>query len=72
MILSVDGNSDRATVNNFIDNEFLSRDSFEFRKHITSITPDVDMKTKVVNSSGKEIEVVIPITVRFFWPDTRV
>ena len=72
MILSVDGNSDRTTVNNFIDNEFLSRDSFEFRKHITSITPDVDMKTKVVNSSGKEIEVVIPITVRFFWPDTRV
>ena len=54
----------RTTVNNFIDNEFLSRDSFEFRKH-NIITRDVDMKTKVVNSSGKEIEVVIPITVRF-------
>ena len=72
MILSVDGNSEKPFINNFVDNEFLSRDSLEFRKYVTSVTPDVDMKTSVKNSEGKEIEVVIPITVRFFWPDTRV
>tara|TARA_A100001011_G_C13650152_1_gene571362 strand:- start:35 stop:535 length:501 start_codon:yes stop_codon:yes gene_type:complete len=72
MILSVDGNSDKSYVNKFVDNEFLSRDSLAFRQYLSVITPDVDMSTKVVSSSGEETEVVIPITVRFFWPSTRV
>ena len=66
MILSVDGNSEKSYINNFVDNEFLSRDSLSFRQHLGKITPDIDMTTIVKNSSGKEIEVVIPITVRFF------
>ena len=70
MILSVDGNSEKSYVNNFVDNEFLSRDSLAFRTYVMSITPDVDMSVTVSNSSGKETEVVIPITVRFFWPTT--
>jgi hypothetical protein len=28
------------------------------------------MTTTIVDSSGKEKEVVIPITVRFFWPSS--
>ena len=68
MILSVDGNSEKAYINNFVDNEFLSRDSLAFREYLTSVTPDVDMTTKVKNSAGKETEVVIPVTLRFFWP----
>jgi hypothetical protein len=70
MILSVDGNSEKSYINNFVDNEFLSRDSLAFRQHLNGITPDIDMTTFVSDSSGKEIEVVIPITVRFFWPTT--
>tara|TARA_R100000734_G_C3312942_1_gene104131 strand:- start:1138 stop:1875 length:738 start_codon:yes stop_codon:yes gene_type:complete len=69
IITSVDGKSDRQTINNFVDNEFLSIDSLEFRKHMLSITPDVDMTTKIM-VDGEETEVVIPITVRFFWPST--
>ena len=70
MILSVDGNSEKTYLNNFVDNEFLSLDSLAFRKYLTSITPDVDMTTTVVDSNGKETEVTIPVTVRFFWPNT--
>ena len=70
MILSVDGNVEKSYINNFVDNEFLSRDSLAFRKYLSEITPDMDMTTKIVDSSGKETEVVIPITVRFFWPAT--
>ena len=70
MILQLDGDSDRVSINNFVDNEFLSRDSLAFRQHLTSITPDVDMTTTVVDSAGKETEVTIPVTVRFFWPNT--
>ena len=68
MILSVDGNSEKAYINNFVDNEFLSRDSLAFREYLTSVTPDVDMTTKIKNTAGRETEVVIPVTLRFFWP----
>ena len=70
MILSVDGKSEKSHINNFVDNEFLSRDSLAFRQYLSSITPDVDMTTKVVDSTGKESEVTIPVTLRFFWPST--
>jgi len=72
MILSVDGKSEKSHINNFVDNEFLSRDSLAFRQYLSSITPDVDMTTKVVDSTGKESEVTIPVTLRFFWPSTWV
>ena len=68
MLISVDGNSDRAFVSNFVDNEFLSRDSLAFRTNFSKITPDIDMTVNVIDSSGKETEVTIPVTVRFFWP----
>ena len=70
MILSVDGKSEKSHINNFVDNEFLSVDSLAFRQYLSSITPDVDMTTKVVDSTGKESEVTIPVTLRFFWPST--
>jgi len=72
MILSVDGKSEKSYINNFVDNEFLSRDSLAFRQYLSSITPDVDMNVKVVDSDGKKTEVAVPITVRFFWPSAGV
>ena len=72
MILSVDGSSEKSYINNFVDNEFLSRDSLAFRQYLSTVTPDVDMNTKITDTSGKNIEVAVPITVRFFWPSTGV
>ncbi len=40
IITSVDGNVDRSYINNFVDNEFLSIDSLEFRKHMATVTRD--------------------------------
>jgi len=71
IVTSIDGKSDTAYINNFVDNEFLSRDSFEFRKYLASITPDIDMST-TIDIDGEEQTVVIPITLRFFWPDAGV
>ena len=70
MIKSIDGNSEISVINKFVDNEFLSRDSLAFRQYLTEITPDIDMSTDVIDKTGKEIEVTIPVTVRFFWPTT--
>ena len=70
MILSVDGKSEPSYINNFVDNEFLSVDSLEFRKYLSSITPDIDMSTTITDSTGKEQVITVPVTVRFFWPST--
>ena len=68
VITSIDGKEDVATVNNFVNNEFLSRDSKAFRDYLLSVTPDVDLNIIVDFSSGEEVETTVPMTVEFFWP----
>jgi hypothetical protein len=70
MLLSVDGKSEIGYLNNFVDNEFLSRDSLAFRTYLSSVTPDINMTATIQDEDGEEQVVVIPITLRFFWPDT--
>ena len=70
MITAVDGNGDTKTIREFVDNQFLARDSREFRKHIEKISPDVDMKFYPEN--GPEEGVTIPIGVTFLWPDAAI
>ena len=72
MLLSVDGKTDKAYINNFVDNEFLSRDSLAFREYLSKVTPDVDMNITVVDSAGKETVISVPVTIRFFWPSAGI
>ena len=65
MITSVEGEEEKKTVREFVDNYLLARDSRAFREHIRETQPDVDLK---VNIDGEE-EVTIPIGLNFFWPD---
>jgi len=67
-ILSVDGEVGTQIINNFVDNEFLSRDSFYFRTEFTKKTPDVDMTTDIKFSDGSQRRIVVPMTPGFFWP----
>ena len=71
VITSVDGDKTVGTINNFVNNEFLSRDSKEFRDHLMSVTPDVDLDIIIDFSSGEEVETTVPMTVEFFWPKAR-
>ena len=43
MIIAVDGNGDSKTIREFVDNQFLARDSRVFRKYVADIQPDVDL-----------------------------
>ena len=67
-ILAVDGDRERNTVNKFVDNEFLSVDSFAYRVYLVSITPDIDLSYSVELDNGEIEEVAVPITATFFWP----
>lgn len=69
MILSVDGDDSNKAVVDFINNRFLAKDTREFRNHIKSITPDVNMEFDYENPNTGETEVKsIPMGVNFFWP----
>ena len=69
-ILSVDGDSKKQVINNFVDNEFLSRDAFHFRTEFAKMTPDIDMTADVVFSDGTERSIGVPMTPGFFWPSS--
>jgi len=68
LIASVDGNSEKAYVNEFVDKELLSVDALELRKYLNSINPDINLTTVATFPDGDEQEVAVEITAQFFWP----
>ena len=69
MILSVDGEMDRIKISKFVDTEFLSRDSLEFREYIKQVSPDIDLTyTYYGEDDGEEHSITMPMSVKFFWP----
>lgn len=67
-IISVNGEDDKKTVREFIDNYMLARDASALRAYIKEVSPDI----KMVFYKEDDEEVVIPLQVQFFWPDARV
>lgn len=71
-IVEVDGDDDPAKIKTFVEN-MQSRDSLEFRKHVRSFTPDIDSTFEFCcKECGAEERAAVPMTVQFFWPDSRV
>ena len=71
-IISIDGDTKRASINSFVENEFLSRDSMAFRTHVNEIMPDVDMTSTYTDADGNEKEFTVPMTVTFLWPSIGI
>jgi len=67
LIKEVDGDTSQATINSIAQN-MLARDSMALREKLKKISPDIEMKQKV-EIGGETVEVVIPMTVGFFWPE---
>ena len=69
MIQEVDGNTDRAFINNYVKNSLLARDSRALRKFIQAFTPDLDLKFEFTSDiTGEKEELDIPFGVSFFYP----
>jgi hypothetical protein len=66
LIISVDGDREKKTVREFVDNYLLARDSRALRDEIKRVSPDVELVYK-----GDDVEegIAIPINLNFFWPD---
>ena len=69
VIIEWDGITDKAELSESIDN-MLSKDSLALRNEITRISPDVEMKQEIEFPEGGTVEVDIPLTVNFFWPES--
>ena len=67
-ITSVDGDNSIKTINNFVI-DMLARDSLFLRQEIAKVAPDIIMEQEV-EIGGETVEVNIPMTVGFFWPNT--
>ena len=70
MILSLDGDYERKTVRNFVDNQLLARDSRALREYVRQIQPDVIMTFDYENENGEmQRGANVPLNINFFWPD---
>lgn len=65
-ITSVDGDSEKKTIREFVDFQLLARDSKSLRDEVKRVSPDVDLK--YTGEDGEE-DINIPINLNFFWPD---
>lgn len=71
IIQSIDGDYDKKTIREFVDNQLLARDSRALREYIGQIQPDVDMSFDYEDENTGEIQrgVNVPLNINFLWPD---
>jgi hypothetical protein len=67
-IISIDGNTSRDYINKFVDAMPLM-DTYELRKDILDVTPDVDMEYEFKDKEGFKFKSRISIGVDFFFPN---
>lgn len=68
-IVSIDGKTDRSSINGFIRN-MPARDSMALRKFIDANEPGIEMKADFDCPSCSDVnEVRVPLGASFFWPD---
>ena len=65
-ITSVDGDTEKKTIREFVDKYMLARDSRALRAEIARVAPDVNLKYV---GEGAEEGINIPVNLSFFWPD---
>jgi len=70
-IMEVDGETNKSYIEQFV--QYLpAGDSLELRKYMDDIEPGIDLRVDVESPSGAVFRSLIPITVRFFWPNVEL
>ena len=69
IITSVDGETSRLYIDNFVDNELFALDSRALREYIKEVSPDIDFTFEFLSdATGESISMEIPMGTSFFWP----
>lgn len=70
IITSVDGETSKARIRKFVNEEFPAKDSLDFRKHMRETMPDINSDFDFAcPSCGLERKEEIPMGIGFFWPN---
>ena len=65
IITSINGDTEKKTIRDFVENGLLARDSRSLRNFVKETQPDVDLSY----TTDSNEEITIPIGISFFWPD---
>ena len=69
-IRSIDGDSDRLRIKNFVDNQLTAKDSLALRRFVRENTPDMDMNFDFTcPACGHQTKMTVPLGANFFWPN---
>lgn len=69
-VKSIDGDTDRMRIKNFIDTQLTAKDSLALRRYIREVTPDMDMNFNFTcPECGHSAKMNIPLGASFFWPN---
>ena len=69
IITEVDGNREFGFISNFVTNRLLAGDSKALRKHMSEMSPDLDLKFEYTSPVTGDTEALrIPFGVNFFYP----
>tara|TARA_Y100000592_G_scaffold68619_1_gene106626 strand:+ start:453 stop:1244 length:792 start_codon:yes stop_codon:yes gene_type:complete len=70
LITSIDGDTNKGAIRNFVDVECLALDSRALRTEIERVQPDTDLSFVFTcsNCGYEDVNMEIPLTADFFWP----
>lgn len=69
IITSVDDETSKLYIDNFVDNELFALDSRALRDYMKSVSPDIDLSFEFTSDiTGESILMDIPLGTSFFWP----
>jgi len=72
LITAVNGDYEKKTIRDFVDNQLLAIDSRALRNYITEIQPDTNLTFNYEARNGDFVDIDIPININFFWPDAAI
>jgi len=73
IIVSLNGNTERAAIRRFVNEELVSKDSLALRTHLRETMPDIDTTFDFqCTNCNLERKEETPMGVSFFWPNTGV
>tara|TARA_R110000803_G_scaffold47825_9_gene99655 strand:- start:12321 stop:13079 length:759 start_codon:yes stop_codon:yes gene_type:complete len=70
-IMDVEGETNKSYIQQFVQ-YMPAGDSLELRKYMEEIEPGIDLRVEVEAPSGAVFRSIVPITVRFFWPNVEL
>ena len=69
LITEINGNREIGYISNYVANQLLAADSKALRKHISEMSPDVDLTFDYTSPFTGETEALkVPLGINFFYP----